>query len=139
MYIITFTVVKAQAGIPWPKLASAESYSCRYTLHHRIRESLLWAVLSYSELYMSFTKLRLMFQLGLRDMVMECPSLDHARAIFGPCQGHVCSSFTFWLATALKFSRLCQQGLAKCIDITFFTMTGPCLDHFRALFGLSFL
>ena len=82
-----------------------------------------------------------MFQLGLRDMVMVCPSMDNARAIFGPCQGHVLPSFTSRPTRVLKFSRLTHFGLRhiNMEYLLFGTMSGPCWGHVWTMFGLALI
>ena len=66
---------------------------------------------------------------------------DHVRAMLGPCRDHVWPSPTSRPARALKFSRLSKHGLrpmsTKCLLIR--TISGPCLDHVGAMFGLALL
>ena len=65
--------------------------------------------------------------------------------MFGPCFDHIWLSFTLRLATALKFSRLSQNGIRHIPkdmpnEFPFFgTMPGPCLDHVTTIFGLALL
>ena len=72
---------------------------------------------------------------------MEFLFLDHARAMFGPCQDHVWPIFTFRLDKALKFSRLSQHciGHMSMECLIFGAMSGPCLDHAKTMFGLALL
>ena len=54
---------------------------------------------------------------------------DHARAIFGPCQGHVRHSFISRLARAAKFSRLSQFGFQDLVKIIFRDQSHWATEH----------
>ena len=61
--------------------------------------------------------------------------------MFGPCRGHVLSSFTSRPTRVLKFSRLTHYGLRhmNMEYILLWTMSKPCWDHVWTMFGLTLL
>ena len=78
-------------------------------------------------------------QHGLKPMSIKCPFFVHVRAKLGPCWDHVWPNLILWCARAPKFSRLIQHCLWH-IFINwplFGTMSMPCLNHSRTMFGLT--